>query len=129
MAEKSIYKKIKSFTTGHYNRIENAVSSGMPDVHLCIEGKDYFIEVKEVESIDCQVSLRPAQYLWAVNRMRAGGDVYVLIGIKNTDQCILVLNEKIAKLQKPIKAKELGKPVDFFIAMCAIIDESGCIIH
>lgn len=57
----------------HIQRIEsNLTSQGIPDINLCIEGHEVWIECK----IDDDLS--PMQISWRKQRLEAGGKVFYL---------------------------------------------------
>lgn len=60
----------------HCVRIENAVSSGLPDVNCCYNGKDFWIELKIVR--EGRVQLRSSQTAWITARSGFGGRVVLL---------------------------------------------------
>lgn len=62
----------------HMVRIENTAMSGLPDVNLCYDGFESWIETK-LETKPGEFSLRPAQKVWFINRLKAGAyNTYVL---------------------------------------------------
>lgn len=80
-----------------YARIENGAQTGMPDVNLCVDGTEWWIELKYVQSEPKRTStpllgsshkITPAQRAWAVRRRTAGGKCAVLIGTQN--RCLLL---------------------------------------
>ena len=76
MAETDIWKKLRAtLTESHLTRVENAISSGAPDVHGCHAGVDFWIELKMYARL---IKFRPSQIGWMAQRLRAGGDTYIL---------------------------------------------------
>lgn len=80
---------------GHFERVENAFGSGMPDVNYCIQGREGWIELKARErwplSPVAPVTLAhytPQQMRWARRRVRAGGKVLWLLRA-NTEHVLL----------------------------------------
>jgi hypothetical protein len=77
-------KKIGPF--GHFNRIENSVVAGTPDVSFCINGIERFIELKYKNKFPANVKtpvfkrggLRKAQIIWHYRRTKAGGKSFIL---------------------------------------------------
>lgn len=74
--------------TAHIERIENMISSGMPDVTYCLRGVEGFIELKEISDWPARPETpihlphyTPSQRNWHRARLQRGGRVYVLMGI------------------------------------------------
>ncbi len=59
----------------HAQRIETSTSSGVPDINICIGGKEIWVETKVA---DPYVLLRPFQWSWINRRGKAGGVILVL---------------------------------------------------
>jgi len=83
---KVLMKRLKS--VGHATRIENLASSGMPDVSYCVDGCEGFIENKwllawprDPARIVALKHYTAQQRIWHESRARAGGKVWVLLGI------------------------------------------------
>jgi hypothetical protein len=106
MAETDIWKKLRAtLTESHLTRVENAISSGAPDVHGCHAGVDFWIELKMYARL---IKFRPSQIGWMAQRLRAGGDTYVLAHDKNvgnyyitTFKCATNAQAFIIHLQQP----------------------------
>ena len=51
MSEKALWKWFKEHVAvhGYWERVENLVGTGTPDVHYCIDGYAGWIELKEIE--------------------------------------------------------------------------------
>lgn len=73
----------------HFERIENAVAVGTPDVDYCVNGVCGKIELKYTSShprrpgtpvLGKGKGLRKSQIVWASRRSYAGGTVFVCIG-------------------------------------------------
>jgi hypothetical protein len=71
-------------------RVENVVTTGMPDVVACVNGKVSWIELKSVEEFPSRATtpvlgnksgLRQEQKNWHMDWARWGGRSYVLIGV------------------------------------------------
>lgn len=58
----------------HWQRIENSVGVGAPDLHGCWKGKDLWFELK----IWGGAPTRPAQTIWHLRRKTNGGKSYRL---------------------------------------------------
>lgn len=66
----------------HSQRIENTAGSGVPDINCCWNGIEIWIECKMREPL-----LRPFQWAWINRRVRAGGNVFVIV---ERETCFLV---------------------------------------
>lgn len=91
MSEKSAVNTLreafkKTFPRGHWQRIEDAFSVGVPDINVCVPGiGDVWIEAKNVVDIPkrpttpVRPGLRPEQVVWLLTGKRAGRFVCVCI--------------------------------------------------
>jgi len=105
MAEKEIYKKMKEYVNdrgGRFTRIENAVSAGVPDVNICINGVEVWIECKE--ALGKKVEIRASQFVWAIEQRAAGGEWYCMI--KHGGGYAVGMNNDILKLKKSVDVAE-----------------------
>ncbi len=75
--EAKFWNWLKPHLKGHVQRIENSIERGTPDVNICHEGKEIWLELKVPKSSNC-VDIRKEQRVWAVRRSLAGGKVFVL---------------------------------------------------
>lgn len=76
MDERTIYDRLKAHNPlAHWQRIENAVGVGAPDVNVCHKGKEAWLELKVDRG---SVLIRPAQHAWSVRRVMQGGIVWLL---------------------------------------------------
>lgn len=64
---------------GHIEAVENSVASGPPDTNGCIDGQEFWIEIKYREewpkrdtTFPLKDVLRPAQRIWFMKRIEAG---------------------------------------------------------
>jgi len=73
----------------HFERVENAVAVGTPDVDYCVAGVHGKMELKYAPRHPVRSStpvlgrgngLRRSQIIWAARRLSAGGRVFVAIG-------------------------------------------------
>jgi hypothetical protein len=73
----------------HFERVENAVAVGTPDVDYCVNGVQGKIELKFSPRHPVRAStpvlgrdngLRRTQIIWSARRLSAGGRVHVLVG-------------------------------------------------
>lgn len=70
----------------HINRVENTVLRGMPDVEGCIDGQQFWIELKCAgrptnPGKGIAVEFQPNQAPWIERRMAAGGKVHILLQV------------------------------------------------
>lgn len=79
--------KMKPF--GHFDRIENMLGRGMPDVTYCLSGVEGFVENKwrlrwpaKPEDIVTLDHFTPQQRIWIQQRTNAGGRVFVFLEIE-----------------------------------------------
>ena len=62
----------------HLQRIETGMTgAGVPDVNGCANGKEFWVELKEVHSGN-NLTLRPMQISWLAKRASHGGQVFVM---------------------------------------------------
>lgn len=104
MSEKNVYGTFKAGIAGkatRIDRIENLRVDGMPDVNVCISGRESWVEIKSPRE-----PVRPATPLfgsnhklsidqknWFKNQIQSKGNCYVLI---RTDRRCLLLHGKYA---------------------------------
>jgi hypothetical protein len=74
--EKKLNQKLKAALRGDYLRVENGVAEGVPDINICYQGCEVWIESKIV--LPQGVLLRKHQFAWGVRRTNAGGMVFVI---------------------------------------------------
>lgn len=71
-------KLIAKFPPGtHAQRIESSSGSGVPDINLCLDGHEFWIETK-IQTPGGHVLLRPYQWAWISRRVAAVGRGYVV---------------------------------------------------
>lgn len=87
-----IYKKAPY----HIMRIENAVYSGTPDVNICVDGKETWLELKHIEewpARDTTLVRVPhftrQQRCWLHDRCMAGGKAYVWLSVGHKDYLLI----------------------------------------
>ena len=66
----------KGLKNVHLTRIENRVGVGTPDVNGCVDGKDFWLELKVIKGNSLRLS--KFQKAWIYERLRVGGNVFVL---------------------------------------------------
>lgn len=90
MAEHDLWHTLRDHGRkfGHFERIENMVGRGRPDVNYCVAGVEGNIELKQIarwpSRPDSPVSVphfTPQQRIWIRTRLSAGGRVYVLLEV------------------------------------------------
>lgn len=77
-------------------RVENGCMPGTPDVNICLDGREFWVELKDVDqfpkrettSVFGKEGLRPDQVLWITQRTRAGGEVYIIGKVDREIYCI-----------------------------------------
>lgn len=79
--ESEVYSCVRRALSGtmvpyiHFGRIENTVGVGIPDLFLTAAGRTAWIELKFNRRV-----LRPEQYVWIRDQIRAGGCVLLIEG-------------------------------------------------
>lgn len=75
-----VWKTIKEL---HFERVENGVASGTPDVDACYKGKAFKIELKRGVTFktndEVEIAFRKTQPSWLKKRWSVGGNAWVLI--------------------------------------------------
>jgi hypothetical protein len=88
--EKDLWDTFKKHlsTEGDFERIENMVGIGRPDVNYCVRGCEGNLELKQLPEWPKRGGVvkvdhyTPQQRNWAKRRLAAGGIVWVLLQIK-----------------------------------------------
>lgn len=65
-----------------WQRIENVVGTGVPDINGCANGIEFWIEAKIGTSGAFEI--RPAQIAWLTRRYNRGGRVFVAVRERDT---------------------------------------------
>lgn len=73
----------------HYCRIETATLRGLPDVNICANGKELWVELKIATGNKVNVS--PEQEVFHTKRAMAGGITYFLVRKDTSKEHILYL--------------------------------------
>lgn len=85
MKEILVYHWLRSrHPTAHWQRVENTVGTGIPDVNACKDGVEIWVELKEgvkLMSGVVRLRIRKDQNAWLSRRHRAGGLVYLGIRV------------------------------------------------
>ena len=58
-------------------RVESTTINGIPDVHACIKGKSFWLELKAND--DKKLGLSKYQILWQLDYLKVGGNVVNLV--------------------------------------------------
>ena len=81
--EVKFWKYIKDHLPGDVIRVENAADPGTPDVNGCIEGREYWIELKvctnKIKVVKPESTLKDSQIVWHLNRGLQKGSIFLLI--------------------------------------------------
>ena len=94
MTEKSAYAALRRHLpkNARLDRIENLMMSGMPDCNLCLEGNEWWIEIKAPAKTPKRATtplfgsnhrIMQSQILWHTRQIRAGGNSGFLICTDN----------------------------------------------
>ena len=62
--------------TWHFFRIESSTINGIPDINACIEGKEFWIELKCNRGKNYGIS--NYQFSWHLKRLQASGKSFIL---------------------------------------------------
>lgn len=74
MKEKDLYAAIKrALPEPHWQRLENSVGIGQPDVNCCWQSREFWLELKIGKPL-----IRPAQYAWGMRRAKQGGIAWIM---------------------------------------------------
>lgn len=77
--EQRLYERIKKgMPWVHWQRFEDTLSSGIPDLNGCYQGVEVWIEAK-VAKPSGKVAMRPAQVAWLTQRWASGGRAWILV--------------------------------------------------
>ena len=79
--EKNLWKSLntihKTESTWNCMRVESSTINGIPDVHCCIKGKSFWLELKAND--DKKLGLSKYQILWQLDYLKVGGNVFNLV--------------------------------------------------
>lgn len=100
-SESKSWKKLKGrLPSGHIMRVENPALPGTPDVNLCINGVEFWCELKHVHELPKQAEtpvfrgcLKPEQILWHRLRHRAKGKSYIVGYVEESDEFYIIPGE------------------------------------
>lgn len=82
---KTVREHVIHWPKSHWQRIENEVGAGQPDVNYCIDGVEGWLELKVWPR-----KLEPSQILWARTREACGGITWVLVKASTLMDCLLL---------------------------------------
>ena len=125
--EQMLWSKLRKHLKGYWDctRHEDTVTSGTPDVSWGSRQVNGWLELKVISSLPMHntvvpVDLRPAQRVFLLNRIKAGGHCSVLIQVEKTGDCFL--------FDKADQIRTLGKTLkkDTFCATASIVT-MGCL--
>lgn len=68
----------------HLSRIENPCDPGTPDVNVCVDRLEAWLELKYTDHLRPlgRRGLRPSQRIWIARRLSAGGRVGIIVGVR-----------------------------------------------
>jgi len=82
----------------HFCPMENTSGPGTPDVNLCLNGVEVWLELKIIvgkRKLRFQKALSASQRNWLVSRSRAGGNAFLLA--RHDKQILLWIGSKLAQ--------------------------------
>ena len=96
MKESEIWRHInliqKKQKTWHFVRIESSTINGIPDVNACIDGNEFWLELKSNDAKNYGVS--KYQINWFLKRNKSGGKAFILhYSLLETEFKILEIRE------------------------------------
>jgi hypothetical protein len=106
MAEKDLWATMRDCVkrAGHFERLENMVGVGRPDVNYCVRGVEGNIELKWAERWPARANVplalphyTPRQRNWHRVRLSAGGRVYVLLEVQRPTPTYLLFHANWAR--------------------------------
>lgn len=115
MAEHDLWHRLRDAakTYGHFERIENMVGRGRPDVNYCVVGVEGNIELKQIaawpkkpETVVEVDHFTPQQRIWIRTRLSAGGRVYVLLQVVRPTAVYMLLPGEWARLYLGLTATQ-----------------------
>lgn len=93
MSEKNFWTFVKKNLKLKMYRVENRVSSGMPDIHYISEEGSGWIELKYIKELPKKGSvksgLRRAQSIWHDAYQRNGGQSWILLRVGRRDVILI----------------------------------------
>jgi hypothetical protein len=113
MSEAALWATMRGHvrTFGHFERIENMVGVGRPDVNYCVRGVEGNIELKHAMNWPRRPETplplphyTPQQRNWQRDRERAGGRVYVLLEVERPKKLYMLFTSEWARLHLGLDA-------------------------
>lgn len=84
MSEKEFAIKVRAALHDcHVLRIEMAIERGVPDMNVCYQGRECWVELKLF--VKGRILLRPAQYAWSTRRSVAHQGRIFVVSLYDTD--------------------------------------------
>lgn len=92
----------------HWQSIEDRFSTGIPDLNLCIEGADVWIELKQIgrfpERFDTTLKTSLAhltndQMNWLYKRCKHGGKAFILLRVQTPRRWYLIAGKDARELK------------------------------
>lgn len=86
---RNLKKRLDETPGIHYQRFEDALSNGIPDLMVCHAGKTTFIELKHADTFPARaetpvrLDYRADQFAWAKRHAAAGGRVILLAQVSS----------------------------------------------
>lgn len=106
MAELTLYTGLKRHLPRvHWVRLENIVSSGLPDLEGALEDHHAWLELKERPRDSAAVFVRPSQRNWWAERSRVSRHLWLLVYTTNTETVTLHPCKATLALLKPTNFK------------------------
>ena len=105
MTEHTLYKWLSQYWVGHYTRVENSCSAGLPDINSVLDGREIWVEVKATKRD--VVKMRKYQRVWSIRHTLSGGLVHVLNYDQQRDEFQLwtypdiAVNEQLVIIESP----------------------------
>lgn len=72
---------VEAFPRVHWQRIENSVGTGVPDINFCLDSMEHWVECKWTPSVSgarFSHPLNTAQCAWLLKRVHAQGSAWIL---------------------------------------------------
>lgn len=120
--ETLFWKKLKKMLpSGHIVRVENPAHPGTPDLNVCIQGVEIWMELKQEKSLPKRETtpvftgaLRPDQILWHTLRHRAGGRSYIVAYVEDLNLIYTIEGKHAREFNSMPKAQldELNLPLE-----------------
>ena len=100
--ESKLWKALRDGTRPlgvHWTRMESWASPGVPDVNGCLNGKDFWVELKilTTKSDKKFPKWRPHQIAWQTSRTSVGGCVWNLVHHPSSGQLLFMDGRNLSK--------------------------------